>query len=154
MTDWTQPVTRPLAVLTAHLGAAQAIGAAAHGTRKTVPVLGGTLEGRLRGEVLPGGGDWALVRGDGVLELDVRLTLKLEDGALVHCSYTGLRHGSDADIAALAAGQRVPPERLYFRIQPRFETGAPQWSWLNRILCIGIGERLPEGPRYHIYEVM
>jgi Protein of unknown function (DUF3237) len=35
------------------------VGAAPEGTRRVVPISGGTFEGpRLRGTVLPGGADW------------------------------------------------------------------------------------------------
>lgn len=152
--DWTTPHTRALGTLTADLGDPQALGDTPRGTRKIVPVVGGRMEGRVDARVLPGGGDWALTRPDGVLELDVRLTLETRDGSLIYMTYHGMRHGSDADIAALGRGEHVPPERLYFRIAPRFETAAPQWSWLNRILCIGYGERLKTGPRYHIHEIL
>src|SRR5258706_8960594 len=63
----------------------QKIGAVPHGTRVTAPIASGQFEGpRLRGKVLPGGGDWTLLRADGVLELDLRLTLETDDGALIH----------------------------------------------------------------------
>src|SRR6476646_5864651 len=76
------------------VGGVQRIGAVPHGTRVTVPIAGGHFEGpRLRGKVLPGGGDWTLLRGDGVLELAVRLTLETDDGALIHMTSFGLRHG-------------------------------------------------------------
>ena len=72
----------------------QKIGAVPHGTRATAPIAGGHFEGpRLRGKVLPGGGDWTLLRGDGVLELDLRVTLETDDGALIHMTSFGLRHG-------------------------------------------------------------
>jgi hypothetical protein len=58
---------------------AQKIGAGPHGTRVTAPIASGHFEDpRLRGRVLPGGGDWTLLRGDGVLELDLRLTLETD----------------------------------------------------------------------------
>ncbi|WP_158970791.1 DUF3237 domain-containing protein [Chachezhania sediminis] len=154
MQDWTIPRTRPLAVLTVDLGPAQAHGATPRGNRKIVPVTGGRVAGRISGKVLPFGGDWALTRADGVLELDVRLTVETDDGALIHVTYDGMRHGSDEDLAALARGEDVPPERLYFRILPRFETSAPDWLWLNRVLCVGLGERLKTGPRYHLHEIL
>ena len=154
MEDWTVPRTRPLAVLTAKLGPAQKLGDTPQGNRKIVPVIGGDMQGRINATVLPFGGDWALTRNDGVLELDVRLTLETEDGAQIHMTYAGMRPGSDEDIAALAEGREVPPERLYFRILPRFETAHSDWTWLNRLLCVGIGERLAEGPRYHIHEIL
>src|SRR5260221_10863172 len=50
----------------------QRLGAVPHGTRVIAPITGGTFEGpRLRGRVLPGGGDWTLLRSDAVLELDL-----------------------------------------------------------------------------------
>jgi len=147
--------TRPLAILTAELAPAQSLGQTPAGIRKIVPVLGGTVHGsRLSGEILPGGGDWALTRADGVLLLDVRLTIQTKDGALIHCTYTGQRHGPPAVMARLAKGEHVDPSEMYFRIAPRFETADPGYQWLNRILAVGIGERLKQGPRYHIHEVL
>ena len=146
---------RPLAVLTARLGPPQRLGATPQGDRKIVPVTGGTLEGaRVSGEVLPFGGDWAVTRPDGVLLLDVRLTVKTHDGALVHVTYSGMRHGPDAVMSRLAAGEPVEPSEYYFRILPRFETAHPDYLWLNRLVAVGVGERLADGPRYHIYEVI
>src|SRR5438067_11204337 len=95
----------------------QKIGAVPHGTRVTAPIASGHFEGpRLRGKVLAGGGDWTLLRGDGVLELDLRLTLETDDGALIHMTSVGLRHGPPAGTAALPTGARVEPADPYFRI--------------------------------------
>jgi hypothetical protein len=147
--------TRPLAILTATLGPAQTLGATPVGNRKIVYVEDGRFVGpRIKGRILPGGGDWALTRSDGVLLLDVRLTIETDDGALIHCTYTGHRHGPAEALARLARGEAVDPSEIYFRIAPRFETADPRYQWLNRLLAIGIGERLPQGPRYHIHEVL
>ena len=154
MDDWSTPRTSPLAILTATLGRTEAHGSTPYGIRKIVPLTGGRVEGRVSGDLLPSGGDWALLRSDGVLELNVRMTVKTDDGALIYLSYQGLRHGSEADLAALGRGEYVSPERLYFRILPRFETAAPNWAWLNRILAVGYGERLAGGPRYHLHEIL
>ena len=98
------------------VGGAQKIGAVPQGTRTTVPITGGHFEGpRLRGKVLPGGGDWTLLRADGVLELDLRVTLETDDGALIHMASFGLRHGPPEVIAALARGETVDPATYYFR---------------------------------------
>ena len=48
----------------------------------------------------------------------------------------------------------MDPSELYFRIAPRFETGAEKYDWLNRIVCIGAGHRLPTGPVYTIYQIL
>jgi len=104
--------------------------------------------------VLPGGGDWTLLRGDGVLELDLRLTLETDDGALIHMTSFGLRHGPPEVIAALARGARVDPSTYYFRTTPRFETGHPKYAFLNRLLAISSGDRRAEGPIYTIDEIL
>ena len=68
----------------------------AAGERRVVPVVGGSFSGsRLRGVVLPGDADWVVMRPDGVLVLDVRITLRTDDGALIAMTYRGLRHGPD-----------------------------------------------------------
>src|SRR3984885_1367048 len=115
----------------------QKIGAVPHGTRVTAPIADGSFEGaRLRGTVLPGGGDWTLLRGDGVLELDLRVTLKTDDGALIHMASFGLRHGPAEVLAALARGESVDPSTYYFRTTPRFETADPKYAFLNRLLAV------------------
>ncbi len=61
------------------------------GTRRIVPVTGGTFEGpKLKGTALGGGGDWILVRPDGASELNVRVTLKTDDDQLIYLTYRGL----------------------------------------------------------------
>jgi hypothetical protein len=131
------------------------IGAVPHGTRATAPITGGAFEGpRLRGRVLPGGGDWTLLRADGVLELDLRVTLETDDGALIHMASFGLRHGPPDVLAALGRGESVDPARYYFRTSPRFETSAPAYAFLNRLLAVASGDRRPGGPIYAIHEVL
>lgn len=149
------PPLRYLATLTARLAQAQTLGETPRGVRKIVPVVGGTLEGpRISGEILPGGGDWALTTTDGVLHLDVRLTIQTDDGAPIFVQYAGIRHGTEKALNAMARGAPYNPEDIYFRIQPLFETADKRYQWLNKIICVGVGERLPDGPRYQIFEVL
>ena len=144
----------PLALLTAILDTPNNLGATPAGERKVVPVLGGRIEGeRLCGRILAGGSDWALTNAAGILNLDVRLVIETDDGALINCQYQGMRHGPPEVMARLAAGGSVDYRDIYFRIAPRFDTSDPRYDWLNRILAVGIGERLPEGPRYHIHAI-
>lgn len=151
----TELCSRPLMVLEADLDVPQMNVQTAAGGRKVVLVRGGRFAGeRLRGEVLPGGGDWALQRADGALLLDVRLVLRCDDGALIAVTYVGLRHGPAEVMQRLSRAEAVAPSEYYFRILPRFETAAAQYDWLNRIVCVGLGERLPAGPRYTIFEVL
>jgi hypothetical protein len=134
---------------------AQKIGAVPHGTRITAPIASGHFEGaRLRGRVLPGGGDWTLLRSDGVLELDLRLTLETDDGALIHMTSFGLRHGRPEVIAAIARGESVDPSTYYFRTAPRFETSHSKYEFLNRLLAVASGDRRTAGPIYTIDEIL
>jgi hypothetical protein len=133
----------------------QRIGVGPHGTRITAPITEGHFEGpRLRGRVLPGGGDWTILRGDGVLELDLRVTLETDDGALIHMTSLGLRHGPADVLAALARGESVDPSAYYFRTLPRFETGHPKYEFLNRLLAVANGDRRPQGPIYTVDEIL
>ncbi|MCP5267119.1 MAG: DUF3237 domain-containing protein [Burkholderiaceae bacterium] len=130
------------------------LGKTPYGERRIAAVTGGHFEGpRIKGTVKPGGGDWILVRQDGVFQLDVRITLQTEDDALVYMTYRGLRHGPAEVIERLNRGERVDPASYYFRIAPQFETGAQQYEWLNRLICVGSGHRLPTGPVYEVYAV-
>ena len=148
--------TRVLMTLRVEVATPQNIGAVPHGTRRTVPITGGRFEGpRLRGTVLPGGSiDWTLLRADGVLELDLRATLRTEDGALISMRSFGLRHGPPDVIAALGRGETVDPASYYFRTTPRFETAHPTYAFLNRLVAVASGDRRPEGPIYTIHEVL
>jgi Protein of unknown function (DUF3237) len=147
--------SRLLMTLQVVVAGPQRIGAVPGGTRVTVPIAGGQFEGpRLRGKVLPGGGDWTLLRGDGVLELDLRLTLETDDGALIHLRSFGIRHGPPEVIAALARGEAVDPASYYFRTTPRFETGDARYAFLNRLLAVSTGDRRAEGPTYTIEEIL
>jgi Protein of unknown function (DUF3237) len=148
--------SRYLMTLQVAVASPQRVGAVPHGTRVIVPIANGHFEGpRLRGKVLPGGGDWTLLRADGVLELDLRLTLETDDGALIHMTSFGLRHGPPEVIAALARGERVvDPSTYYFRTTLRFETAHPEYAFLNRLLAVSTGDRRPEGPIYTIDEVL
>ncbi len=138
------------------VGAPQAVGSSRGTDLRIVPVTGGTVSGpRLAGEVLPGpAGDWLRVEPDGTTHLDVRLTLRAASGGLVSCQYTGLRAGPPEVLARLGRGEAVAPQDYYFRTALRFETGAPDLAWLTRILAVGVGQRLPEGPVYDVYGVM
>lgn len=138
------------------VGAPQAIGPSRGTELRVVPVTGGTVSGpRLTGEVLPGpAGDWLRVEPDGTTHLDVRLTIRAAGGGLVYCRYSGLRAGPPDVLARLGRGEAVAPEAYYFRTALRFETGAADLAWLNRIVAVGVGQRLPQGPVYDVYGVM
>jgi hypothetical protein len=107
----------------------QELGTTPHGKRIVYPIIGGEFEGpRLRGKVLPGGGDWVVTRADGALELDMRTALETDDGALIYMTFEGLRHAPPEVAAALGRGEAVDPSTYYFRTVPRFATAAPKYA--------------------------
>lgn len=137
------------------VGAPQMVGPTRNGELRIVPVTGGTVEGpRLTGEVLPGtAADWLRVDADGTAHMDVRLTIRATSGGVVYAQYSGIRTGSPAVLARLNAGEAVDPAEYYFRTAMRFETGAPDLAWMNRVLAVGVGQRPPSGPTYDVYAV-
>jgi hypothetical protein len=146
--------TQHLMTLTVDVPGVQRLGAVPHGTRGTAPIPSGHFEGeRLRGHGVRGG-DWTLLRSDGVVELDLRLTLETDDGALIELSSVGLRHGPPEVLAALARGDRVDPHAYYFRTTPRFSTAASRYAFLNRTLAIALAERRAAQVIYTIHELL
>jgi hypothetical protein len=100
--------SRPLFKIEIALHPVQELGATPLRQRRIAPVSGGRFAGeRLRGVVLPhGGGDWIVVRTDGAFQLDVRLTLQTDDGALIYMSYRGVRD-APAEVAAQLGARRA-----------------------------------------------
>jgi len=148
--------SRHLFDISLSLLAAHEIGKTPVGTRRIVPVSGGTFKGeRLNGSVQPNAGaDWVLMRADGSVQLDVRLTLKTDDGHLIFMSYRGIRNSTPEIAKRLANGEAVDPTQYYFRTAPVFETASDQYGWLNNIIAVGVGERLPTEVKYRVYEVL
>jgi hypothetical protein len=134
--------SRPLMTLRLITAPTQEIGAGPRGTRVTFPITGGTFEGdRLRGKVLAGGDDWTIKRGDGVLELDLRVTLETDDGAMIHMTFEGVRDDRS-------------PGAPYFRTVSRFETAEGRYGFLNRMLGVGSAEIRAGAPVHVIEELL
>ena len=148
--------TRLLMTLQVNVMPPQNVGGVPHGTRRIAPIGGGVFDGpRLRGTVLPGGSaDWLLLRPDDVLEMDLRVTLRTHDGALISMKSFGLRHGPPEVMAAIGRGEQVDPASYYFRTTPRFQTAHPAYDFLNRLVAVATGDRRAEGPIYTIHELL
>src|SRR5499427_7767540 len=127
------------------------VGETPYGRRRIARVAGGSFEGpKLKGEVLPGGGDWLLLRRDGVLQLDVRLTLETDDKQMIYMTYKGFRHGPKDVIDRLNRGEAVDAGLYYFRTTPYFETSSDKSAWMNSLCCVASGPRSSAGPTYHV----
>jgi hypothetical protein len=111
------------------------------GARMMVGVRGGRFEGpRLSGTVVPPGGDWATQRPDGSIKLDVRLTLRTEDGAVILVTYNGIGVVEDGQLKARSA--------------PLFETGDERYAWLNHVQAVGIGGLAGTSVAYDVYALL
>jgi hypothetical protein len=134
----------------------QNLGATPMGTRRIVPVSGGTFKGdRLKGFVLENAAaDWIVVRADGSVQLDVRLTLETDDGALIYMTYRGVRNSTPEVAERLARGDSVEPTEYYFRTTPYFETASEKYAWMNNIVSVAVGERLAAGVKYRVFEIL
>jgi hypothetical protein len=147
--------TKPMFAMRLDVRPLLIVGATPGAYRRVGVVTGGSFEGeRLSGAVLDGASDWQTVRNDGSTTLNVRLVLKTEDGALIGMTYQGLRHGPADIIARIEKGEVVDPASYYFRINPLFETEAPKYDWINRVIAVGIGHRFADGPVYSVFEVL
>lgn len=133
----------------------QTVGATPHGNRQIYCVKGGTFEGpKLKGEVLPGGGDWLLLRPDGAGELDVRGTMRTDDGHLIYVHYRGILHAPPEVMARVLQGEAVDPAEYYFRTAPFFETASEKYGWLNRVVAVGVGKFTPNWVGYTVYAIL
>lgn len=136
-------------------GGVQEIGETGKGIRKVVPITGGTFEGpNIKGNVVPGGYDWQLVRTDGVVEIDARYLLQTDDGDLITLTNTGLRHGPPEVMQRLAKGEEVDASEYYFRSIPIFETGNAKYNWLNSSVFMATGTRKPKQVLIDVWRVV
>jgi hypothetical protein len=125
------------------------------GTRMTFITSGGVVEGpKLRGELLPGGGDWLIVGSDGTGRVDVRATLRTHDGVLIHYESRGVIKIPADGVQRLAAGEVLPFAETYIRTTPRFETADERYGWLSEVVALGYNILSPNHIDYRIYGVL
>jgi hypothetical protein len=121
------------------IGPSEHVGHGAGDELSFTPITGGTVDGpRLRGSVVPGGGDWAVQRGPTTCELDARYLVRAEDGALIDIVNRGYYRASPEVMAQAEAGEEVDPSLVYFRTSPVFRTDAPAHRWLSESVFIGL----------------
>ena len=131
------------------------VGEVPEGARRVIPITGGTFAGpRLRGTLLPGGADWQYRRPDGVMMVEAQYLLRTDDGVVIQVNNRGMRHGPEAVMGRLAAGETVDPAEYYFRATPRLSAPAGHYDWLNRSLFLCSGARYPDAVVLWFYEVL
>lgn len=116
-------------LVAAPVEAGQVRGVNSRGLRRIIPITGGSVTGRLRGRVLPGGADFQIAVSDTLAELDARYLLGLE------------------------GGEPVDPAAIYFRCVPSFEVSDPALAWLTESLSVGTGVRHPDRVELSVFRL-
>jgi len=128
--------------LRVNIGPSLELRSGSFGTRRSIPITGGTFHGQgIVGSVLPGGADWQIIDCDGLTFVDARYVLETEDGVRIEVHNEGIRHGSSSILARIAAGESVPASQYYFRTAPRFYPPDGKYDWLKRFVFLGDAER-------------
>lgn len=157
MNNTGEPVlsSRLLGTLTLDMGPAYDVGATPTGWRRMRVLPSGTLIGpRINAKVLPGGLDAFLRKSDNSMHTDARLTLQTDDGALIYLAYRGVRYASPRVMQRIEANEPVQDDEYYLRNVPTFETASPAYEWLNRLIAVGVGRRLPNAVAYTFHEIL
>ena len=130
------------------------MGAALAGTRRIIPIVGGTARGeQINGRILNVGADWQTVQAGGVAQLDARYAIETDDGAVIEVVSQGIRHAS-ADVAArIAAGEVVPPSEYYMRTAIRLDSGHPDYAWVARSIYVADGGKVGNTVRLAVWRV-
>ncbi len=114
----------------------ESFGPGPDGMRITYYIESGEIHGpKINGKVR--GGDWVVLRRDGVGVAESRITYETDDGALLLSRYYGIFDlGPDGyERAVRNEFDPVPPLVL----APQFITSHPNWLWLNRLQCLAVG---------------
>ncbi|MGX7894276.1 DUF3237 domain-containing protein [Tsuneonella sp. HG222] len=140
--------------LVVELAPSHEMGGGPAGTRRIIPIVGGTASGpMLNGRILDVGADWQTVFASGVADLDARYAVETSDGAVIEIVSRGIRDASPEVAARIAAGEQVPPAEYYMRTAIRLETGHPAYEWVNRCLFLAAGGKSGSTVRLSVYRV-
>ncbi len=125
------------------------------GTRRIGGIAGGTFNGpKLAGQVLPGFGDWMVVRDDGTSVGDIRMALQTDGGELILASYKAKLKITPEVHARLRSGGAVDPSEYYLRSSPSLETASLEHGWLNDIVTVGRGTITDTGFTNTVFAVL
>jgi hypothetical protein len=119
----------PLCTCVVDVAPPLAVGAGPAGGRSVSDIVSATVKGERMQATLAGAAaaDW-LVRTGAIGVIDVRMTLRTDDGALIY-----VRYGGRLDLSNPAAG-------ITAYVAPVFETGDERYAWLNAIQAVGKGK--------------
>ena len=107
----------------------QTLGRIGTGNAVMIPITGGTVSGKqFKGEVLPGGADWAVSHDNGTHTVDARYAIKANDGTVIQ-----IFNGATARIDRSQIGKKP-----YMMVTtPRFVAPEGPHDWLNEGVFVG-----------------
>jgi hypothetical protein len=125
-------------------------------TRAAIWAESGTFEGpRIRGRVIPmSGGDYPLVRPNGVIDFDARYLLEAEDGTPIYLQSRGYRWAEGDAMERMSRNEEVAPEDYYMRVSPKFDVPEGPHDWLAKHIFVGVAEKIPRANRIHYFMVL
>lgn len=154
MLDLKAPELQHFCTLEVEVGTVRGLGMGRLGQRRIIPIAGGRVSGpRVNGRILPGGADWMTTSHDGVSLMDARYAFETDDGAIIEIVDQGFRHGPEAVMRRLLAGETVSPGDYYMRSSIRLETGHAAYTFVNRMVFVGTGAKTAAGVQIDIYAV-
>jgi len=100
---------------------------------------GGWANGpKIKGTMVSPGGDWLRPMPSGVFRLDVRATIRTDDGADIYVSYNGIIQHSAESAERLMKGEVLTDKDVpYFVTAPTFQTSSEKYAWLNGVQAVG-----------------
>lgn len=148
------PSLEPVCALTIDLTRPHEMGPCPGGTRRIIPIVGGTATGeRINGRILNIGADWQTVQTGGLAQLDARYAIETQDGAVIEVISEGIRHMSPEVAARAAGGEDVPFDAYYMRTFIRLESGHPDYDWVNRSLFLATGGKRGAAVHLDIFRI-
>jgi Protein of unknown function (DUF3237) len=114
------------------------IGVTPEGYRVNFYVTDGRVIGPgINAVVLPSGGDWMCIRPDGVGAVNIKITYRTDDGALILEQAGGIFDTGAEGYGLVVAGTLQGAPQFY--ATPTWSTAHPAWTWLNRKQGVGFG---------------
>lgn len=124
------PVSLPTShvfTIEAGISAALTMGESVDGTRRAIPITGGTVSGTdIKGTVVPGGADYQVTGSDGTTRISAIYMIRTDDDVLINVVNDGVI------VPATAGGSTT-----YFRTSPKFIAPTGKYGWLNNAIFVG-----------------
>jgi hypothetical protein len=118
-------------------------------------VAAGTFKGpKISATFVAPSGDWLNIMPDGSFRLDVRASLKTDDGEAVLVVYNGIIVPNKDATDHFNKGEAITSNDQYFLTAPRFTTASKKYDWLNKLQAVGKMVMLQKGElKYDLFLV-